>query len=141
MRPGGAVEPTFFDNLRTLIESEWLRRIFIFFFIMAVIGAAGSLYFHFSGQSYKGPALSDVFGGREGLILNPGVSGNVPGTNLRSDPSRDANIIGKLTNGTRVRVVDNQGGWVKIKVLEWPGAQPDNAPEDGWIDGRFVRFD
>jgi tRNA A-37 threonylcarbamoyl transferase component Bud32 len=141
VRADGAVEPTFFDNLRVFIGSEWLRRTFIIFMIAALIGLVVSTYQYCAGQKGTLPRISDVFGGREGSILNPSVSGNVPGTNLRSDASREANIIGKLPNGTRVRVVDNQGGWVKIKILEWSGAPPDNAPDDGWIDGRYVRFD
>ena len=144
MRADGSVEPTFFENLRALIGSEGLRNIFIILLIIGLIGLVVSTYQHFAGQKRTLPDLpgiSDVFGGREGSIFNPNVSGNVAGTNLRSDASRDANVIAKLSNGTRVRVLDNQGGWVRIKILEWSGGQPDNAPDDGWIDGRYVRFD
>jgi hypothetical protein len=137
MRADSSVEPTFFDNLRAFIGSEWLRRVFIIFLVAALIGLAASTYFHFARQKRTLPALSDIFQGKEGLMSNP----NVPYTNLRSDPSREADIIGRLPNGTRVRVVDNQGAWVKIKILEWSGGQPGNTPDDGWIDGRFVRFD
>ena len=138
MRGDAVREPTFFDNLRVFIGSEWLRRVFIIFLIAALIGLAASTYYHFAGQRRALPSFSDIFQGKEGLIVNP----NVTNTNLRSDPSLDANIIGKLPNGTRVRVVDNQGAWVKIRVIAWSGAQPDNSADDeGWIDGRFVRFD
>jgi hypothetical protein len=140
VRADGTLEPTFFDNLRAMFVSEWLRRVFIIFLVAALIGLAASTYYHFAGQRRTLPTLptfSDVFRGKEGLIANP----NVSYTNLRSEPSREGNIMGRLPNGSRVRVVDNQGGWVKIRVLEWSGGQPDNSPDDGWIDGRFVRFD
>lgn len=137
MRADAMAEPTFFDNLRAVIVSEWLRRVFIIFLIAALIGLAASTYYHFAEQKRTLPALPDIFRGKEGLIANP----NVSNTNMRSEPSLEGNIIARLPNGTRVRVVDNQGAWVKIRVLEWSGAQPDNSPDDGWIDGRFVRFD
>ncbi|HEX8088200.1 MAG TPA: serine/threonine protein kinase [Blastocatellia bacterium] len=137
MRTGVIAEPTFFDNLRAFIGSEWLRRIFIIFMVAALIGLAASTYYHFAGQRRKLPSFEDMFRGREGSITNP----NVSYTNLRSDPSLDANIMSRLPNGTRVRVVDEQGAWKKVRVLEWSGAQPDNLPDDGWIDGHFVKFD
>lgn len=137
MRADAAVEPTFFDNLRAFIGSEWLRRVFIIFLIAALVGLAASTYYHFAERRRALPSLEEIFRGKEGLIANP----NVSYTNLRSEPSREGNIMGRLPNGSRVRVVDNQGAWVKIKVLEWSGGQPDNSPDDGWIDGRFVRFD
>ncbi|HKP88226.1 MAG TPA: serine/threonine protein kinase [Blastocatellia bacterium] len=140
VRADGTPEPTFFDNLRVFVGSEWLRRIFIIFMIIAMIGLTRSVYLHYAGQRRTLPSLPtipDIFRGKEGLIANP----NVSYVNLRSEPSRDGNIMVRVPNGTRVRVVDNQGGWVKIKVLEWSGGQPDNSPDDGWIDGRFVRFD
>jgi serine/threonine protein kinase len=137
MRADVMAEPTFFDNLRAFIVSDWLRRIFIIFMVAALIGLAASTYYHFAGQRSPLPSFEDMFRGREGSVANP----NVSYTNLRSDPSPYSNIVSKLPNGTRVRVVDEQGWWKKVRVLEWSGAQPDNLPDDGWIDGHFVRFD
>jgi serine/threonine protein kinase len=140
LRADAAPEPTFFDNLRASIGSEWRRRFFTIFMVAALIGVTVSTYYHFAGQRRTLPSLpqfSDIFRGKEGLIANP----NVSYTNLRSEPSKEGNIMARLPNGSRVRVVDNQGAWVRIRVLEWSGGQPDNSPDDGWIDGRFVRFD
>jgi serine/threonine protein kinase len=140
MRADGTLEPTFFDNLREFIGSEWLRRIFILFLVAALVGLAASTYYHFAGQRRTLPSLPqlpEIFRGKEGLVANP----NVSYTNMRSEPSMEGNIMGRLPNGSRVRVDDDQGAWVKIKVLEWSGGKPDNSSDDGWIYGRFVRFD
>jgi len=64
---------------------------------------------------------------------------NTGNVNLRTDPS--GSVAATLPAGTRVRVVEERSGWLRVKVLEWAGNPPDNPPDSGWVDGRFVRMD
>ena len=120
-----------FDRMRAVISSEWLRRVFIIFLAAALIGLAASTYFHFADQR---PGLP-FFGSpaKEGRIAN------APNVNLRSDPF--GSVLVELPERTRVRVVEERNGWLRIKILEWAGAAPDNAPDLGWVDARFVKLD
>ena len=56
-------------------------------------------------------------GSTEKVIATKYVSVN-PGSNLnlRSAPSTNASIIGKLANGTKVDVLSESNGWAKVKV-------------------------
>ena len=122
--------PGFSESIRALIRSEWLPRVFAIFLAAALIGLAASTYYHFADQ--KGlPFLGSQ--ARDGRIAN---ADNV---NLRTEPS--GSVLATLPAGTRVRIVEQRAGWLKIKVLEWAGGPPDNAPDSGWVDGRFVRSD
>jgi hypothetical protein len=123
-------EPGFFDNLRAAVSSEWLRRVFIIFLAAALVGLAASTYYHFAGQKMGLPFLSQSKDAR--------ISG-AQNVNLRSDPF--GAVLVALPSGTRVRVVEERSGWSRVKVLEWSGTPPDNAPDSGWVDGRFVKSD
>jgi len=123
-------EPGFFDSIRAAVSSEWLRRVFIIFLAAALVGLAASTYYHFAGQKPGLPFLSQSKDGR--------ISG-AQNVNLRSDPF--GAVLVALPSGTKVRVLEERGGWARIKVLEWSGTPPDNAPDSGWVDGRFVRSD
>jgi len=122
-------EPGFFDKLRAAVSSEWLRRVFIIFLAAALVGLAASTYYHFAGQKMGIPFLSSK---------DARISG-AQNVNLRSDPF--GSVLVALPSGTRVRVVEERGGWSRVKVLEWSGTPPDNAPDGGWVDGRFVKPD
>jgi len=37
-----------------------------------------------------------------------------------------------------VRVMDERGNWVRVRVLNWAGGTPANAPEGGWINKKFI---
>lgn len=125
-------ERSFLDNIRAAISSEWLRRVFIIFLAAALIGLAASTYYHFAGQ-------------RGGLpFFSPSKDGRISGAqnvNLRSNPNLSGAPLVTLPEGTRIRVVAEQAGWMRVKVLEWPVSAPDGAPDIGWVDGRFVRLD
>ena len=120
-----------FDRLRAVVTSEWLRRVFIIFLAAALIGLAASTYYHFAdrrpGLPFFGAAAKD------GRIVN------APKVNLRSDPS--GSVLAELTEGTKVRIVEERGSWVRIRVLEWVGAAPDNAPDSGWVGVRYVKLE
>lgn len=123
-------EQGLFDRMRQVISSEWLRRVFIIFLVVALIGLAASTYYHFADQKAGLPFFSQAKEGRIAGALN---------VNLRSDPF--GAILTPMAAGTRVRVIEERGGWMRVKVLEWAGGTPDNAPDSGWVDGRFVRLD
>lgn len=123
-------ERGFLDNIRAAISSEWLRRVFIIFLVAALIGLAASTYYHFADQRGGLPFFSTRKDGRITGALN---------VNLRSDPF--GNVLVTLPTGTRVRVVEERGNWMRVKVLDWAGTAPDNAPDSGWVDGKFVKMD
>jgi hypothetical protein len=118
------------DRIRAVVTSEWLRRVFIIFLAAALIGLAASTYYHFADKGtvpfFGSPA-------KDGRIAN------APMVNLRSDPS--GRPLVELPEGTRVRVVEERGAWVRIRVLEWAGTAPDNAPDSGWVGVRYVKLD
>ena len=117
--------------MRAVISSEWLRRVFIIFLAAALIGLAASTYYHFADQRTGLPFFgSSTKDGRIGGALN---------VNLRIDPA--GAVLVAVPAGTRVRVIEERGGWVRIKVLDWAGTPPDSAPDSGWVDGRFVKLD
>jgi serine/threonine protein kinase len=125
--------PGFFARMRGLIRSEWLPRVFIIFLAAALIGLAASTYYHFAGQK---PGLPFF-----GTQTKDARIANADNVNLRTEPSASGSVLAKIAAGTRVRIVEQRGGWLKIKILEWAGTPPDNAPDSGWVDGRFVRMD
>jgi hypothetical protein len=121
-------ERSFFDNLRRSLGSDWLRRVFIVFLVAALIGLAASTYYYFAEHT---GGLIERFQGNEGSI-----GGNATRVNLRSEPG--GSILAEMPAGTRVRVLEDRGKWLRIRVLNWAGTPPANAPDGGWVDGQFV---
>jgi serine/threonine protein kinase len=130
---GEAATPARQRRLKRVITSEWLRRAFILFLAGALIGLVASTYYYFAERRGVLPSIFQQRGSRDGLIAN---ADNV---NLRSEP-RGAVLVA-LPAGTRVRALEDRGGWIRVRVLEWPGSPPDNATDIGWVDGRFIKFD
>ena len=120
-------------NIKAFFTSEWLRRVFIVFLAAALIGLVASTYYYFAERRGVLPSIFGRLIGREGLIAG---ADNV---NLRSEPR--GQVLVTLPAGTRVRSLEESGRWVRVKVLEWPGAPPDNTTDTGWVDERFIRFD
>ena len=118
-------------KMRAFLGSDWLRRVFIIFLTAALVGLAASTYYHFADQK---PGLP-FFGSsaKEGRI------NGAQNVNLRSDPF--GSVLVALPAGTKVRVVEERAGWMRVRVLDWAGSVPDNAPDTGWVDGRFVKID
>lgn len=134
----GVPQRTLFDDFRAIITSEWLRRVFILFMIVALLGVAASIYHYYAERepwSPSLPGLPTIFQSREGVVFG---SANV---NLRSEPALGPNVLAEMPQGTRVRVIDSRDNWAKVRVLEWKGSVPQNAPEEGWMDGRYIRRD
>jgi len=135
LRSRREAERSYFDSLRAVIGSDWLRRIFIIFLVAAVIGLAASTYYYFAGRNgdikdiFHGD-LKDIFQGKDGSI------GNAINVNLRSEPG--GSVLGMMPAGTRVHVLEDRGKWLKVKVTSWAGTPPPNAPESGWVDGQYV---
>lgn len=119
------------DRMRAVVTSEWLRRVFIIFLAAALIGLAASTYYHFADRRTGLPFF--------GSAAKDGRIANAPMVNLRSDPS--GSVLIELPEGTRVRVVEERGGWVRIRVLDWAGTAPDDAPDIGWVGVRYVKLD
>jgi serine/threonine protein kinase len=124
-------ERSLWRRMRFVITSEWLRRVFIIFLAAALIGLAASTYYHFAEQKTGLPFFgSQARDGRIAGALN---------VNLRSDPF--GSVLAALPAGTRVRVLEERAGWMKVRILDWSGTPPDNAPDSGWVDGKFVKID
>ncbi|HSB11131.1 MAG TPA: serine/threonine-protein kinase [Blastocatellia bacterium] len=119
------------DKMRALITSEWLRRVFILFLTAALIGLAASTYYHFADQKPGLPFFGSAT--KEGRITG------AQNVNLRSDPF--GSVLVALPAGTRIRVVEERAGWMKVRILDWAGSVPDNPPDSGWVDGRFVKIE
>jgi len=117
-------------KMRSVITSEWLRRVFIIFLAAALIGLAVSTYYHFADQK---SGFSFFGATKDGRIAN------APNVNLRSEPF--GSVLIALPERTRVRVTEERNGWLRVRILEWVGGAPENAPEMGWVDGRFVKMD
>lgn len=119
------------DRMSAVVSSEWLRRVFIIFLAAALIGLAASTYYHFADKRTGVPFF--------GSAAKDGRIANAPKVNLRSDPS--GSVLLELSEGTRVRIVEERGVWVRIRILEWAGSAPENAPDSGWVGARYVRLD
>ncbi|HKS40408.1 MAG TPA: serine/threonine protein kinase [Blastocatellia bacterium] len=130
LRSRREAESSFFDNLRRSLGSDWLRRVFIVFLVAALIGLAASTYYYFAEHNGR---LMESFQGKEGSIGGD----NVTNVNLRSEPG--GSILAIMPAGTRVRVLEDRGKWLRIRVLNWAGTPPANAPDGGWVDGQFVK--
>lgn len=117
-------------KMRSVITSEWLRRVFIIFLAAALIGLAVSTYYHFAD-----PKAGFTFFG----ATKDGRIANAPNVNLRSEPF--GSVLIALPEKTRVRVTEERNGWLRVRILEWVGGVPENPPETGWVDGRFVKLD
>jgi uncharacterized protein YgiM (DUF1202 family) len=60
--------------------------------------------------------------------------------NLRSGPSRTYNRIGEVESGSRVRILQVNGNWCEVEILQrgFPRRGEDSA-DQGWIDGTRLR--
>lgn len=129
-----AVERSFFDTLQAVVRSDWLRRAFIVLLFAAVIGLASSIYYHFAEK--QRPGVPDNSGGITG---KEAVISGAPNVNLRSEPF--GAVLAVLSGNSRVRVLEERGNWVRVRILSWAGGTPANAPDSGWVNKQFVNTD
>jgi Protein kinase domain len=133
-----APERSFFDTLQTVVRSDWLRRAFIVLLVAALIGLASSIYWHFAGER---PPISFDSGGGSGSSLTGknGVISNAQNVNLRVEPGGAP--LAMLPVNSRVRVLEERGNWVRVRIVNWAGVPPPNAPDSGWVGRQFVNTD
>ena len=124
-------ERGFLERMHAVVGSEWLRRVFIIFLAAALIGLAASTYYHFADKRSGLPFFGSP--AKDGRIVN------ATNVNLRSDPG--GSPLAALPEGSRVRIIEERGAWVRIRVLEWAGTAPENAPDNGWVGVRYVKVD
>jgi hypothetical protein len=134
MKERAAPERSFFATLQTVVRSDWLRRAFIVLLFAAIIGLASSIYHYVAEKPVPG-FDSGSFIGKEGVI------GGAANVNLRSEPNAASTSLAVLSAASRVRVMDERGNWVRVRVLNWAGGTPPNAPEGGWVHKQFVNTD
>src|SRR5262249_47969738 len=111
----------FFERLRAVVGSDWLRRAFTVLLIAALIGLAWSTYYYFAEKRIA--RIPDIpgIGGKEGVI-----GGGALNVNLRSEPN--GSVVAVLSANSHVRVLEERGNWVRVRVLTWVGGAPPNAP-------------
>jgi hypothetical protein len=104
----------------------------VLFLVIALAGLVATTYFEFAN---RGRGITAVLWGgqQDGLIATRSA------VNLRTGPRGD--VVAVLPRGTRVRLLETSGGWARVKVLEWAGGPPENAPEEGWVDKSLIQFD
>lgn len=126
------VAPTrsFFATLQAVVRSDWLRRAFIVLLVAAVIGLASSVYHYLAEKPVPFDTSSII--GKE-AVIGPSVD-----VNLRSEPNATSPSLATLGATSRVRVMDERGNWVRIRVLTWANGAPANAPEGGWVNKKFI---
>src|SRR5581483_4927964 len=122
-------ERGFFDSLQAVMRSDWLRRAFIVLLFAAVVGLASSIYHYYAEKPVPG-----IFeNGKDGVI-----DGAV-NVNLRSEPG--GAVLSVLPVNSRVRLLEERGNWVRVRVLNWAGGPPAGAPDSGWVNKSFVKTD
>jgi Protein kinase domain/Bacterial SH3 domain len=132
MKERAATERSFFDTLQAVVRSDWLRRAFIVLLIAALIGLASSIYHYYAEKPVPGFDSGSIIG-------KDGVISGALNVNLRSEPG--GTVLTSLPGNSRVRVLDERGNWVRVRVLNWAGGTPANAPEGGWINKQFINTD
>jgi serine/threonine protein kinase len=109
--------PELAARLQKVMASEWPVRLFVLFLVFALIGLVASVFYYFAHQD-------GVIDGRDNV-------------NMRSGPSLQADPVAVLPKGTRVRVLEYDGAWARVKVI----TPPENTPDQGWVNKQFVRLE
>jgi serine/threonine protein kinase len=132
-----AAEPRqrLYKSLRSIHWSDWLRRTFALSLVLALIGLVTSTYYYFADRKWR--ALPDI--PILGALHPEGTISGALNVNLRSDPGGEPLVW--VPAGTRVRVYESKGGWLRVKILRWAEPPPGDAPDSGWVDRRYVRLD
>jgi len=118
-------------RFRLRLRTEWLRWAFTGFLLVALIGIVASTYYHFAENPNGG-----FFAG---LRAKEGTIAGATNVNLRSEPA--GGILVVLPAGTRVRIIEERGSWMRVKVVQWAAPAPEGAVETGWVGSQFVKSD
>jgi hypothetical protein len=110
-------------------KGKFLRRFAIALVFIGIF--AGALFFtdyYLRGRSILS-SISNPFAKQDAVALM-----NI---NLRSEPNRNAAQIGIVTKDSRIQILDSDGNWYKVAIIE-QGSQPDfgNPATQGWISGK-----
>jgi serine/threonine protein kinase len=77
------------------------------------------------------PKISNPFSSQEAIALTD--------INLRPSPSNKNDRIGKVTEKSRLRIVNFKDNWYEVVIIEH--ARPKENPDDadrGWVNGKFI---
>ena len=128
---------SFIASLRNTKWIEWFRRAFILFLVLFLISLVAKVYLYFAASPIQPPSLRTILG--LGVAYEDGSISGAPNVNLRVEPSGSS--LAWLPSGSRVRVLETRGSWVRVKVLQWAGSPPTDAPDGGWMDRRYLKID
>jgi serine/threonine protein kinase len=109
------------ERLHKVMASEWPVRVFVIFLVAALIGLVAKVFYYFAHQN--------------------GVIDRRENVNLRNGPSLQSEPVAILPKDTRVRVLEYDGEWARVKVIEWKIIPPENTPDEGWVNKQFVRLE
>ena len=110
-------------------QKKFLRRFAAFVVFIGLF--AGILYATHSYLRGRGiiPSISNPFAAPEAVALM-----NI---NLRAEPNRNADQIGLVTKDSRLKIIDSEGNWYKVNIVEQGSAPPNNATANqGWISSK-----
>jgi serine/threonine protein kinase len=134
---GAAAYYALLEAARRTKWTNWLRWASILFLVLFLASMVTKVYLYFADP--RRPPLARAFG--LGSAYEEGVIFGKPYVNIRSEPTTASGSLAWLPEGSRVRLIDTHGGWVKVKILKWSGDAPVDAPDSGWVDRRFVKVD
>src|SRR6266513_1158088 len=87
-----------------------------------------------SGQGTQTTTTPTSIVGREALTTTD--------LNLRSDPSTDNDPVGLAESGSRVRVLNVNGNWCEVQVVQHSRTKDDpNSLDKGWVNKQSLKFD
>jgi len=102
--------------------------------VLSLTGIIAAVYVYFANPDGHGSVV--------GLLQGSNKDGSIagaPNVNIRSEP--DGDTLAELPAGTRIRVLEENKNWARVKILHWEGGPPDGAPDTGWVHRRFIKLD
>jgi serine/threonine protein kinase len=117
-------ERALMDDVRAVIQSPWSRRAFVLLWILVIVGILWGVYSHFAERTFKN---------NEAVIINKNEGGRV---NLRDKAS--GNIMTDVPTGTKIRILQEEGDWSRVKIVEVPDGSPVST-DSGWVKNNFIQ--
>ncbi len=122
-------QPEIFQTPAPSKQKKFLRRFAAFVVFIGLF--AGILYATHNYLRGRGllPTVSNPFAAQEAVALM-----NI---NLRAEPNKNSDQIGLVTKDSRLKIIDSQGNWYKVNIVEQGDTPPNNATANqGWISGK-----